>query len=144
MNNLGTSKFSANKDQLKNIKRQGGWTFWSLLFALLTVLFFAYVGMQLVPIFTENKNVENAMQLAIDNVDPRKATRKQIVRKLQDQLYLDGSHYLLDYKTDLKVSRTRKKFIIETHYRREIPLFFNVGVYANFDNVVEKTLVVSN
>ncbi|MFT5137663.1 MAG: hypothetical protein ACI9XU_000020 [Arenicella sp.] len=144
MNNLGTSKFSANKNQLKNIKRQGGWTFWSLLFVLLTVLFFAYVGMQLVPVFTENKNVENAMQLAIDNVDPRKATRQQIVRKLQDQLYLDGSHYLLDYKTDLKVSRTRKKFIIETHYRREIHLFFNVGVYANFDNVVEKTLVTVN
>ncbi|MFT4630412.1 MAG: hypothetical protein ACI8PV_001534 [Dinoroseobacter sp.] len=144
MNNLGTSKFSANKNQLKNIKRQGGWTFWSLLFVLLTVFFFAYVGMQLVPIFTENKNVKNAMQLAIDNVDSRKATRQQIVRKLQDQLYLDGSHDLLDYKTDLKLSRTRKKLIIETHYRREIPLFFNVGVYANFDNVVEKTLVTAN
>jgi hypothetical protein len=144
MNNLGTSKFSANKNQLKNIKRQGGWTFWSLLFVLLTVFFFAYVGMQLVPIFTENKNVKNAMQLAIDNVDSRKATRQQIVRKLQDQLYLDGSHDLLDYKTDLKLSRTRKELIIETHYRREIPLFFNVGVYANFDNVVEKTLVTAN
>ena len=141
MNNLRTSKFLANKKQLKNIKRQGSWTFWSLLFVLLVVLFFAYVGMQLVPIFSENENVKNAMQLAIDNVDPQKGTRQQVIRKLQDQLYLDGSHYLLDYKTDLKVSRSRKQFIIETHYRREIPLFFNVGVFANFDNVVEKNLV---
>lgn len=142
MNNLRTSTFGANRRQLKNIKRQGGWTFWSLLFTLLTVLFFAYVGMQLVPVFSENKNVENAMQLAIDNVDPTKATRRQVVRRLQDQLYLDGSHYVLDYKTDLKVARSRKKFIIETHYRREIPLFFNIGVFVNFDNVVETNLVV--
>ena len=141
MNNLSTSKFSVANTQLKNIKRQGGWTFWSLMFVLLTVLFFAYVGMQLVPVYSENENVKNAMQLAIDNVDPQKGTRQQVVRTLQDQLYLDGSHYLLDYKTDLKVRRSRKQFIIETNYRREIPLFFNLGVFANFDNIVEKSLV---
>ena len=118
MNNLRASTFCANKRQLKNIKRQGGWTFWSLLFVLLTVFFFEYVGMQLAPIFAENK----------------------VVRMLQNQLYLDGSHALLDYKTDLKVTRSRKKFIIETHYRREIHLFFNIGVFVTFDNVVEKNL----
>ena len=140
MNNLRASTFCANKRQLKNIKRQGGWTFWSLLFVLLTVFFFAYVGMQLAPIFAENKNVENAMQLAIDNVDPTKTNRRQVVRKLQNQLYLDGSHALLDYKTDLKFTRSRKEFIIETHYRREVHLFFNIGVFVTFDNVVEKNL----
>jgi hypothetical protein len=96
--------------------------------------------MQLAPIFAENKNVENAMQLAIDNVDPTKTNRRQVVRKLQNQLYLDGSHALLDYKTDLKFTRSRKKFIIETHYRREVHLFFNIGVFVTFDNVVEKNL----
>ena len=144
MNNLRTSKFPANRKQLKNINRQGGWTFWSLLFVLLIGFLFAYVGMQLVPVFSANENVKHAMQLTIDNLDPNRATRQQVVRKIQAQLYLDGSHYLIDYKDDLKVIRSRKKFIIETHYRREIPLFYNVGLYANFDNVVERSLIVSN
>lgn len=143
MNNIRTSKGSIGSTQLKNIKRQGGWTFWSLLFVLSTVLFFAYVGMQLVPIYSENQNIKNAMQLAVDNVDPNKGTRQQVIRKMNAQLYLDGSHELLDYKTDLKVRRSRKQFIIETNYRREIPLFFNLGVYATFDNIVEKELLTS-
>lgn len=96
--------------------------------------------MQLVPIYAENENVKNAMQLAIDDLDPNRATRQQVVRKLEAQLYLDGSHYLLDYKNELKVRRSRKQFIIEINYRQEIPLFFNLGVYADFDNKVDRDL----
>lgn len=129
-----------NPSRFSNIKQQNGWTFWSLMFVMSVILFFTYVGMQLVPIYAANENVKNAMIRSIDDEKLSKLNRAVIIRKMNAQLYLDGSHKLLNYKTDLKVRRSRKLFIIETHYRREIPLFYNLSIMATFDNVEERSL----
>ena len=131
---------SMSDNNFKKISGQQGWTFWSLLFVMLIVLFFSYVGMKLVPIYTANSNVQNAMRGALEGVDLRKMNRTQVQRKIDAQLYLDGSHRVLNYSEDLKVKRTRKAFIVETHYTREIPLFFNLSLVAKFDNVEERSL----
>ncbi|MFT5573298.1 MAG: hypothetical protein ACI9FR_002232, partial [Cryomorphaceae bacterium] len=39
-----------------------------------------------------------------------------------------------------KVLRSTKQFVVETHYNREIPLFYNLSLKAKFDNVVERDL----
>lgn len=130
----------AGRRHCTNIRHQGGWTFWSLTFVLLVILFFAYVGMRLVPVYAVNENVKNAMNLAIQNVDMRRVSRAEIIRRMNDQLYLDGSHKVLNYKTDLKVSRSKKLFIVETNYRREIPLFLNLSLVASFENRAEREL----
>lgn len=124
----------------RNIQRQQGWTFWSLLFTLSVLMFFAYIGMQLVPVYSANENIKNAMERSVEDVDLTKVNRTTIVRNLNAQLYLDGSHNLLDYKTDLEVRRTKEIFSVETHYQREIPLFYNIHMLVKFDNVVEKNL----
>jgi hypothetical protein len=131
-----------NHTELKfqNIRYQQGWTFWSLLFVMSVILFFAYVGMQLVPIYSTNGNITNAMSLSLDDQDLTKLNRATVIRKINAQLYLDGTHQILNYKTDLKVRRSRKEFILETHYRREIPLFYNLSIIASFDNVESRPL----
>ena len=138
MQNIQLNRF--DKSNFKIIKQQDGWTFWSLMFVMSVIMFFTYIGMQLVPIFAANENVKNAMTRSLDGEKLLKLNRVTIIRKMQAQLYLDGSHKLLNYKTDLKVKRSRKLFIIETHYRREIPLFFNLSLMARFDNVEERNL----
>ncbi|MFT5572495.1 MAG: hypothetical protein ACI9FR_001418 [Cryomorphaceae bacterium] len=124
----------------RSFKTQQGWTFWGLLFVMNVILFFSYVGMQLVPVYSANQNIKNSMNLAVDNSDLRRVNRFQIIKAMQAQLYLDGSHQLLNYKTDLKVLRSTKQFVVETHYNREIPLFYNLSLKAKFDNVVERDL----
>lgn len=123
-----------------SIKGQQGWTFWTLLFTLSVLIFFAYIGMQLVPVYAANENIKNAMEQSVDDEDLLKVNRTTIIRNLNAQLYLDGSHQLLNYKTDLVVRRSKQTFTVETHYQREIPLFFNLGLIAKFDNVVEREL----
>ncbi|MEM7357822.1 MAG: DUF4845 domain-containing protein [Pseudomonadota bacterium] len=128
------------KVRFVKFNKQQGWTFWSLLFVMLVVGFFAYVGMQLVPIYATNENVVNAMRQSLEEVDLNRVNRATIIRKMNAQLYLDGSHQLLNYKTDLKVRRSRRLFVVETTYRREIPLFYNLSLVASFHNVEERTL----
>ena len=129
---------------MQQIKTQQGWTFWSLLFVMSVILFFSYVGMQLVPVYAANDNVKNAMVRSLEDSDLRKINRSQIIRKMDAQLYLDGSHKLLNYKTDLKVKRSRRQFILETQYEREIPLFYNLFVLVKFDNVETRNLSQNN
>lgn len=141
MNDMNNEKNQLR--QVTNFKcpnRQTGWTIWSLMFVMGVILFFSYIGMQLVPVYSANNNVINAMKRSLDEVDLTKVNRSQIIRKMNAQLYLDGSHELLNYKTDLKVRRSRKQLIVETHYRREIPLFYNISIVASFDNVEERSL----
>lgn len=123
-----------------NIKTQAGWTFWSMLFVMGVILLFAYVGFQLVPVYSANQNVLNAMERSIDGADLRTVNRAAIVRKMDSQLYLDGSHKLIDYRNNLKVKRSRKQFILQTTYNREVPMFFNLFLVAKFDNKIEREL----
>ena len=126
--------------QFKNMDKQGGWTFWSLSLTLGTIMFFAYCIIQLVPIYSANGNVVNAMELSVADRDLRSVTRQQVVRKIDDQLYLDGSHELIDYKEDLAISRNKEKFVLQANYERKIPLFFNIKILVDFTPEVECTL----
>ena len=96
--------------------------------------------MQMVPVYAVNSNIKNAMELSLEDIDLRRVTRAQIVRSMQQQLYLDSSHRILDYKNDLKIQRSRDQFIIETKYQSEVPLFSNVSLLFKFDNRVERDL----
>ncbi len=137
---MNTKKVGCRAAGFSDIKRQQGWTLWSLLFVLGVLLFFAYVGMQLVPVYGANGNIVNAMERSVDGQDLRRITRAEIIRKMNSQLYLDGTHQLLDYKNDLKVSRNRNKFVLQVNYERKIPLFFNISVAADFEPRLECSL----
>lgn len=120
------------RTELKSIKAQAGWTFWSLAFTLSTLMFFAYVGMQLVPVYSANNNVQNAINLSVEGSDLRRVNRTEIIKRIRAQLYLDGAHEMLDFKDDLKVSRSRNRFVVEAIYERKIPLFANISVAVDF------------
>jgi len=129
-----------NTKQQRIINRQGGWTFWSLLFTLGVLGFFAYVGMNLIPLYQTNSNVVNAMNLSLDNENLAQIQRATVVRKMKSQLYLDGTTDFLDYKTDLIVKRDKRNLVVEVHYERKVPLFYNISIVTNFDNVIERGL----
>lgn len=127
------------RKSFETIDGQRGWTFWSLTSVMAVVLLFSYIGLQLVPVYMANNNIKNAMARSIDGPDVNKINRSLIIRKMKDQLYLDGNHKILKYTTDLKVKRSRSELIVETHYIREVPLFFNVSLLVKFDNVATRS-----
>ncbi|HAU68258.1 MAG TPA: hypothetical protein DCW52_07660 [Gammaproteobacteria bacterium] len=128
------------KAPFKSTRNQAGWTFWSLLFISALGVFTAYIVMQMVPVYAMNANIKNAMELSVEEMDLRRVTRAQIVRGMQQQLYLDSSHKVLDYKKDLKIQRSRDQLIIETKYQSEVPIFNNISLLFKFDNRVERDL----
>jgi hypothetical protein len=136
----GERKTEMLNRQFKPIGRQAGLTFWGVLFFAALAVFTAYIVMQLVPVYTVNSSIKNAMELSLDDLNLRRATRAQVVRNIQQQLYLDGTSKALDYKRDLKIQRSREQFIIETSYYPEVPIFSNISLLVKFDNRVERDL----
>ena len=82
----------------------------------------------------------NAMELSVKDVDLQGVTRREIIRKLDDQLYLDGSHELLNYKEDIAISRNKEKVVLQANYQRKIPMFFNIKILVEFTPEIECTL----
>lgn len=135
-----TKRQTRNSNQsLSNIRTQAGWTFWSLSFTLAVVGLFAYIGMQLVPVYSGSNNLYNAMKQSVDGKDLRRVTRTQIINDLNKQLYLDGNDELLDLrdKNVLIVKRARNQFTVEAVYEQKIPLFYNLSISADFNPKVE-------
>ena len=129
-----------NSKSFKKIDQQKGWTLWSLIFVIGVLILFTYVGFQLVPVYTTNSNIQKAMQLSLDNVSSSKVSRAAIIKTIDAQLYLDGTHELLDYKTDLDVKRTQRELVVQVNYERRVELFYNLSLVATFENEVKKDL----
>lgn len=127
-----------NTSARKFNRAQGGWTFWGLAFVLGVLGLFAYIAMQLIPIYSANRNVQNAMQVALDNVDTRAVSRSKIIRSMEGQLYLDGAHNIIDYKKQLKVKRKGQNIILDVNYSQEVPLFYNLSLKAQFENTAQR------
>ncbi len=120
-----------------NFKYQSGWTMWSMMFVMTVLFIAAYIGMQLVPIFSTNSTIESAMRGSLDNKDLRTITRKSIVNSMQKQLYIDGANKVLNYKNDLKVERLKNKFVVQANYEREVPLLSNMALVVRLNPRVE-------
>ena len=133
-------KYRVTTELNGNIARQEGWTMWSLMFVSGVIIFFTYIGFQLVPLYSTNSNIKNAMQLALNDVTPSQVSRSGIVKKMQNQLYLDGSHKLLNYKKDLNIKRSQRELIVKVNYERRVPLFFNLSIVASFENEAKRNL----
>jgi len=123
-----------------SIQHQRGWTMWSLMFIAGFICLAGYIGLQLFPVYTTNNSVKNAMNLAIESVEQGKVTRASVTRAIDNQLYLDGAHNLLDYNKDLEIKRSKRDLIIQVNYERRVPLFFNLSLVATFENEVIREL----
>ena len=123
--------------ELKNCTRQAGWTMWSMLFVMAVVFIAAYIIIQLVPIYAANENVKNAMFVSLENKNMVSITRGQVIRGMQNQLYLDGTSDLIDFKNDFKMTKSNGKVIASATYQREVPLVANLVLLAKFSPKAE-------
>lgn len=122
---------------LNNIHSQRGWTIWSMMFVMGVLFIAAYIGMNLVPIYSANEAVQSSMYQSVEGKDLSKVTRRQIINDMDKQLYIDGKHGLINYKNQVKMVRTRSKFVLEVTYEREVPLVANLVLMARFNPKVE-------
>jgi hypothetical protein len=110
-----------------NLQRQSGISILGLIISLVIVIFIALLAFKLIPPFIEFRTQKTAIQAiarekqSASVVDIRRAWE---TRGAIDDFALKAS--------DLEITKQGNQVVISFAYRKEVPLFANVGVYIDF------------
>jgi Tfp pilus assembly protein PilE len=108
--------------------RQRGITVSGLIVWLVVFIFLALLAMKLIPSYMEYASARNAIQ-AISR--ERNAATPADVRRFFDQrAQIDDITVIKG--SDLEVTKQGNDMVISFTYRKDVPLFANVGLYLDF------------
>jgi hypothetical protein len=109
-------------------RTQQGVTITSLVIALVVVVFVALLGFKLIPAVLEFRAMKNAI-FAIAR-EKQSGTVAEIRRAFESRQAIDD--FSAVKATDLDISKQGNQVVIAFAYRKEVPLFANVGLYIDF------------
>lgn len=110
-------------------KLQRGITLSGLFIALFIVIVAALLGMKLIPPYMEFATARNAIQaIAKDRVGT--TTPQEIRRAFDNRATIDDITAIK--AADLDITKEGGEIVISFAYRKEVPLFANLGVYMDF------------
>lgn len=111
--------------------RQQGITLMGLIFGSVVLVFVALLGMRLLPSYIEYFTIKQALTAIGNEMRGRDAPVSEVRRAFGNRAVID------DIKAvggnDLVISKQGSGYVIEAGYRKEIPLFANIGVYIDFE-----------
>jgi hypothetical protein len=108
--------------------RQRGLTLGGLFVVLFVLILVALLAMRLIPAYIEYSTAKNAIQ-AIAR-DRGSASPVEIRRAFDSRAQVDDVSAIKS--SDLEITKDGGEVVIAFAYRKEVPLFANVGVYIDF------------
>ncbi len=127
-----------NKFSYSSSHHQKGLTMWSFLFVGGVVIFCMYIGALLVPVYTADGAIKDALESSVEKVSRSNIRKKDIIKEIDKRLYIDGVYDIPDLKEAVQVKKLRSGTTVSVDYKKEIPLFYNIGMYLDFKHVIEK------
>jgi hypothetical protein len=112
------------------MKQERGMTLISLLIVGSLAMSCVVLGLKLVPVYSEFFAVKKAFSKVVSSADPT-APAATFRAAFQRFAQVDDIHSI-DPQT-IGVSKDSGKVSLQVSYRREVPLFANVGLYFDFD-----------
>ena len=119
------------------MKKQQGWTMWTLLLSVGLVIFFALLLMKLVPPYMDNLKIKDALSDVSLDPNIRNMSRNQMVQKMENILYIDFALDLVDLKEAFRVIKDNRNMTLKVEYDVIVPLAHNMSALIEFDNEVE-------
>jgi type II secretory pathway component PulJ len=111
--------------------RQQGITLMGLILGSFLLVLVALLAMRLLPSYIEYFSIKKAIVSISKEMAGREGSVSDVRRSFENRSAID------DFKsvkaTDLEITREGNGFLISASYRREIPLFANIGVYIDFE-----------
>jgi hypothetical protein len=108
---------------------QAGLTLTGLIVVLVVFIFAALLGMKLIPAYIEYGTAKKAIE-AIGRDRTGTTTVQEVRRAFDARAQIDNIDVLKG--SDLEVTKDGAGLLIAFAYRKEVPLFANLGVYIDF------------
>jgi len=121
----------ANSDRRSTMRnRQQGITLMGLIALGVILIFVALLGMKLVPSYIEYGSVKKALAGIAVDTRGRNASVADIRRAFDNRSAIDDINSVK--ANDLEISKEGNEYLVSAAWRREIPLFANLGIYIDF------------
>lgn len=114
---------------------QRGMSIFNLMYILITLAIFGYIGLKLFPAYTENIKIERAIKAVVAQADSAKKPSDKVVADIVKRLDIDSVTLITErnWKQYLTMERKRAGLVITVDYAAEVPLFFNLSLIAKFN-----------
>jgi hypothetical protein len=112
----------------RGLRKQSGVTITALIVALVVVIFLALLGFKLLPPVMEYRTMKNAIS-AIAR-EKQSSTVAEIRRAFQSRQAIDDFQSVKP--SELDITKQGNQVVIGFAYRKEVPLFANIGLYIDF------------
>lgn len=124
-------------DNLSIMSKQKGASMWMLIIGSALIVLFALVTMKLVPAYLDNNKVAHALDSLKEQPGVGNWSRRQILEKVDNTLYIDLASNLLDLNEALVITKSKTKKVISIDYERVIPMAYNISALLDFENSIE-------
>lgn len=120
--------------------KQSGASMWGLIGGSALVILFALITMKLVPAYLDNNKVASALDSLAETPGAAQMSRRQVLDKIDNTLYIDMASDLLDLNEALTITKTKNTKVFSIDYERVIPMAYNISALLDFENSVEVSL----
>ena len=127
-------------DKTNSLHKQNGATMWMLITGASLVVLFMLIAIKLIPAYLDNNKIISALDSLAETPGVNNYSRRQVLDKLDNTLYIDMASDLLDLKEALTVSKTNTHKVYTISYERVIPMAYNISALLDFENSVEVPL----
>ncbi len=110
--------------------RQQGITLMGLIIGAVVLIFVLLLAMKLVPSYIEYFAVKKALAGIAVDTRGRSVSVAEIRRAFENRANIDDINSVKP--SDLEISKVGNDYVVSAAYRREIPLFANLGIYIDF------------
>ena len=111
-------------------KNQRGLSLLGLIFGGFVLVFAALLLMKVTPPYIEYFAIKKAVTGIANETRGRGASVADIRRRFDNRSAVDDINSVK--ATDLEITKEGNDYVISASYRREVPLFGNVGIYIDF------------
>ena len=118
-----------------NIRKENGLTLIGFLIALCVVLFFAYAGMRIVPMYLEYHALGNALSKLENDPAAKDMTPLNIKKSIENSLW--ASYASNNIKPEhIRISKRSGGVTVQVAYEIRKPFLGNIDIIGSFDKSV--------
>ena len=120
-------------------RKQGGFTFWSIVFYILVLGSALVLALRIAPFYVEYLTVRDILERAVDEFDP--ATQSSFTIKTRIRKLLQTSQIYVIKAADVEIYRDKGDIVVDGSYETRFPLFWIVDGVMVFDDLVFRKAV---
>lgn len=116
------------------MRKQNGWTIWTMLLTAAVLVAVALLVMKLTPHYMDNAKLKAALEYVTADSSVANMTRREIVQRMKDKLYIDYGDELINLDESLIIEKRRGGMTLALDYEVVVPLVANISALLDFNS----------